>query len=253
MSRAYLDMRALQRQLAVLNQNIVVARPVSISRRRGLDRGLSNEMDVTLAKRRAGHATSRFAAARRPNRSQRRHAIAVLLGQFPRRPRVGSAEQAVCPHSPVVSPSEFPSISSRSPDIAEAERRVAAATAQIGVATAQLFPAVVLTSAGGRAGGVPFHQPARRSPGSVRLDHRFIGLCLISGRSTHKSKSPICGRMSLAAYERTILTAVQRDFDDAAASFSAISRLRSLSTALAAAHQATQLATERYDRSIRTF
>ena len=81
-ARAYLDMRAQQQELAVLGQNIDAARASLNLAQSRLDRGLTNELDVSLAKRELGT----LEAEQGPLRAQieaSRHAIAVLLGQYP--------------------------------------------------------------------------------------------------------------------------------------------------------------------------
>ena len=81
-ARAYLDMRAQEGELAVLGQNIEVARASLNLAQSRLDRGLTNELDVSLAQRQLGT----LQAQQPPLRAQieaSRHAIAVLLGEFP--------------------------------------------------------------------------------------------------------------------------------------------------------------------------
>ena len=50
-TRAYLDLRALQMQLAVVRKNIEVAEKYIEFRPGALHRGITNELDVTLARR----------------------------------------------------------------------------------------------------------------------------------------------------------------------------------------------------------
>jgi outer membrane protein TolC len=81
-ARDYLDMRAEEARLAVLKKNIVVAQSSQGLAQTLFDRGLTNELDVALARRQL----ATFQAQVAPLEAQidaSRHAIAVLLGQYP--------------------------------------------------------------------------------------------------------------------------------------------------------------------------
>ena len=81
-ARDYLDMRAEQARLAVLKKNIVVAQSGQELAQTLFDRGLTNELDVALARRQL----ATFQAQVAPLEAQidaSRHAIAVLLGAIP--------------------------------------------------------------------------------------------------------------------------------------------------------------------------
>ena len=172
-ARAYLDMRAQQRQLAVLGQNIEAARGnVDLTQGR-LNRGLTNAIDVSLAKRQLATLQADLA----PLGAQidaSRHAIAVLLGRFPEDLARELAKPGAIPALPAKIPVGQPAdLLRRRPDIRQAERRLAAANARIGVATAELFPTVALSGAVGAQGGL-----------RVRLGGRPVGrgaLLLILG------------------------------------------------------------------------
>jgi len=252
-ARAYLDMRAEQRRLAVLGQAIAAARSSQNLAQTRFDRGLTNEMDVTLAKRQLATLQADVAPLAAQIEASR-HAIAVLLGLFPEDLARELAKPGSIPALPARIPLGAPvDLLRRRPDISQAERRIAAATARIGVATGALFPTVVLTAAGGAQGGV------RSSPGvpvtwigslgpSVYwplLDFGALDAQIeIADLQTHEL---------LVSYKQAILSAV-RQVDDAAASYKAQQQsLRSLDSALAAARQATQIATERYDRGLTDF
>ena len=55
-ARLYFDLRARQERLAILNRDIEAARKVLDLAQTRLDRGLTNELDVTLAKRQVADA-----------------------------------------------------------------------------------------------------------------------------------------------------------------------------------------------------
>jgi NodT family efflux transporter outer membrane factor (OMF) lipoprotein len=183
-----------------------------------------------------------------------RHAIAVLLGEFPEQTAGELAKSGPIPALPAQIPVGSPAgLLRRRPDIQAAERRVAAATARIGVAVADLFPTVVLTGAAGAQGGV-------RSSSGVPVT--LIGslgpevywpLLDFGALDARIEIADLQTHELLEGYKQTILTAV-RQVDDADASYRAQQQsLRSLDRALEAARQATQLATERYDRGLTDF
>jgi NodT family efflux transporter outer membrane factor (OMF) lipoprotein len=253
-ARAYLDMRAEQRKLVVLDQDIDAARGSLNLAQTRFDRGLTNEMDVTLAKRQLATLQADVAPLAAQVEASR-HAISVLLGRFPEDLAAELAKPGPVPALPARIPVGAPiDLLRRRPDITEAERRVAAATADIGVATAALFPTLALSGAGGEQGGIP--SSAKAVPitliGSLGpsvywplLDFGALDAKIeVADLKTHEL---------LVAYKKSILTAVQQ-VDDADTSYRAQQQsLRSLDSALAAARQATQLSTERYDRGLTDF
>src|SRR6201999_4121268 len=80
--RAYLDLRALQMELAVLRKNIEVARKYVDFVQERYSRGITNELDVTLAQRELAQLQAQVAplAARI---EAARYVIAMLVGEFP--------------------------------------------------------------------------------------------------------------------------------------------------------------------------
>jgi NodT family efflux transporter outer membrane factor (OMF) lipoprotein len=251
--RSYLDMRAQQSQLVVLRQNIAAARSsVDLAQGR-FDRGLTNELDISLAQRQL----ATLQADLRPLAAQidaSRHAISVLLGLFPE----DLAKELAKPGPMQALPAKIPvgqpiDLLRRRPDIREAERRLAAANARIGVAIADLFPMVVITGAAGAQGGV-------RSSSAVPLT--LIGsigpsvywpLLDFGALDAQIEIADLQTREALVAYKQAILMAV-RQVDDAVTSYRAQQeRLKGLDRALAAAHQATLIATKRYDRGLTDF
>src|ERR1700722_13512230 len=152
-ARLYFDLRARQDRLQILYRNIEAARKVLDLAQTRLDRGLTNELDVLLAKRQV----QTLQADVEPLKAQiaaNAYAIAVLVGEYPENmPRPLQRPSAV-PRLPARAPAGTPvDLLRRRPDIREAERLLAAAVADIGARTADLFPAVAITGgAGGQAG-----------------------------------------------------------------------------------------------------
>jgi NodT family efflux transporter outer membrane factor (OMF) lipoprotein len=252
-ARSYLHMRAQQRQLVVLRQNIEAARRNADLAQGRLSRGLTNAIDVSLAQRQVETLRADLA----PLAAQidaSRHAIAVLMGVFPEDLAKELAEPRAMPALPSKIPVGQPAdLLRRRPDIREAERRFAAANARIGVATADLFPTLILSAAGGGQGGprsasaVPITWIGSIGPSVYfpLLDFGALDAQIkIADLQTHEA---------LVTYKRSILLAVQQ-VDDANTFYRAqLERLKSLDRALAAAREATQIASERYDRGLTDF
>ncbi len=252
-ARAYIDLRGLQMQLAVLQQNIDTARRTLGVVRTRFERGLTNELDLALARRQL--ATLEAQVAPLPAQiSAARNAIAVLVGQYPEDLAPELAKPAMIPALPREVASGLPvDLLRRRPDIREAERQLAANTAQIGVATARLFPRLAVTAGVGSQsqglGVTPAVTNFIWSAGPAAywplLDFGTLdALVDIADLETHEQ---------LVRYKRAIITAVQ-EVEDAIASFRAQqARLAGLGDALAASQRSVTLATERYDRGLTDF
>jgi len=81
-ARAYLDLRALQMQLAVLRKNIEVAQKYVDFVQERFNRGITNELDVTLAERELGQLQAQVPPLIAQINAAR-YVIAVLIGEFP--------------------------------------------------------------------------------------------------------------------------------------------------------------------------
>jgi NodT family efflux transporter outer membrane factor (OMF) lipoprotein len=245
--RAYLDLRALQMELVVLRKNIEVARKYVDFVQERYSRGITNELDVTLAQRELAQLqaqvaplTARIDAAR--------YVIAVLIGEFPESLGTQLRASGVLPVLPARIRAGLPiDLLRRRPDIVEAERQLASATAQIGVATAALFPQVAITASGGQQTSVsPFLISPIWSVGPA-----FAVPLLDFGRlDAAVEKADYRARELLFNYKQTVLKALG-EVDTAVDAYAAQqNRLRHLSDALAAARKAVDLASERFDRGL---
>jgi NodT family efflux transporter outer membrane factor (OMF) lipoprotein len=249
-ARAYLDMRAVQRQLAVLRKNVGVAKAAFDFQKSRFQQGIANELDLVLAERFLATLRSNIAPLEAQIAASQ-HVIAVLLGRYPEDLAQELAKPGKLPALPAQVPPGLPiDLLRRRPDIHEAERQLAAATARIGVATADLFPRVIVS---GQLGG----QGGPHSGNAIPLT--FIGA---AGPSVYwplldfgtldaiVDITELQAHELLVNYKQTILTAVQQ-VDDAVAIYgTAQRRLKDLNRALDAARKSTKLATERYDRGL---
>ena len=253
-SRLYFDLRARQDRLQILNREIEAARKILDLAQTRLDRGLTNELDVT-----ARQASGRNAGGRRraPQGADRRPAATrspCWWANTRRRLLATCGGPAAVPRLPARAPVGLPvDLLRRRPDIREAEQFLAAAVADVGARTADLFPSLVITAAGGAQGGprsgsgIPITWIGSVGPSinAPILDFGALDASIeIADYRAHELAT---------AYKQTILVAVQQ-VDEANATYHGYRQsLRSLDIAIDAARQATKVATERYDRGLTDF
>ena len=249
-ARAYIDMRALQMQLAVLQKNTNVALDYFRLTQERFNRGITNELDLTLAKRQL----ATLEAEKKPLISQiyaAQYVIAVLLGEFPQDLAKELEKPEMIPQLPETIDAGIPlDLLRRRPDIRESERELAGATARIGVAVANLFPQVVLTGAAGYQGqGLGVTPNVQSSIWSIgpAVSWRLLDFGTLDA---HVDIADLHARELLVNYKRTVLNAV-REVDTSIDAYTGQQdRLHNLGEALAASQQAVSLANERYDRGL---
>ena len=147
---AYLQVRALDRQLEITKQTIK-ARQDSVDLTKTLENGGSVPLsDVRQAEQLLYTATSEIPQLEQQIQQQE-NAISLLLGENPG-PVAHTDPNALTP-PPQDLPTGLPSqLLERRPDIQQAEATLIAANAQIGVARAQFFPSLSISASGGVGG-----------------------------------------------------------------------------------------------------
>lgn len=254
----YINLRAFQLRLQIARNAVKAAQKTAELAQARFDRGLTNELDVTLAKRELATLQAQVPLLIGAIESQESR-LAVLVGTFS--PDVIPELRAYrgLPHVPSrVRPGVPADLLRKRPDIRETERQLAAATALIGVATANLFPTVALIGAEGLQGGQitsasaantkpPYTAIWSFGPGAYWpvLDFgRLDALINVQELAAHEA---------LVTYKKAILVAVE-EVDNAIKQYRAQQqRLRDLHVALEQARRAVTLATERYERGITDF
>jgi NodT family efflux transporter outer membrane factor (OMF) lipoprotein len=248
-TRAYLDLRAVQMRLAVLRKDIEVAQKYVDFVQERFSRGITNELDVTLAQR----ELAQLQAEVEPLIAQinaARYVIAVLIGEFPENLGRELTRPGMLPALPGRIRSGLPiDLLRRRPDIVEAERQLANANALIGVATADLFPQIAVTASYGAQQGPGLMQAPINPIWSV--GPALAAPLLDFGRlDAYVEKADFRSRELLFNYKQTVLNAV-REVDTAVDAYTAQQeRLRHLADALKMARRAVALATERFDRGL---
>ncbi|WP_066550312.1 MULTISPECIES: efflux transporter outer membrane subunit [unclassified Sphingomonas] len=149
-TRAYAQVCALGRQIAVARESLRVQQETFGLTERQYQGGRGTALEVSRARSQLEQTRAGIPNLEASRRSAL-YALAVLTGkppaEFPQ-------ELATCVGAPVLDTpvpiGDGATLIARRPDIREAERRLAAATARIGVATAALYPNI---SIGGSIGG----------------------------------------------------------------------------------------------------
>lgn len=252
-ARAYVDLRALQMRVSVLNAAVAALqesyRIVSIR----YQRGITNELDVTLAARELATIQARRAPVQAQVKAGE-YTIATLLGAYPEDLAQELSKQGMVPAVPASVRVGLPlDLLRRRPDIAEAERQLASSNAEIGVAVANLFPQFIAS------GAVGFQQADIAAP-PVLASHVWSAgagavwpLLDFGTLDAQVQIAKYRTRAQLVNYKRLIETAV-RQVDSAVDALAADeSSLKHLGDALVASQRAVTLASERYDRGLTDF
>lgn len=248
-ARAYVDLRELQVRASVLRSAAdALGQGLSIATQR-YRRGITNELDVTLAKRELATVEAEVPIVDAET-SAAEYAIATLLGEYPEDLVQELAKPGMIPGVPAAVSTGLPlDLLRRRPDVKEAEREIASANAGIGIATAELFPQFIATGAigfqrGSLAGAALGQHIWSAGPGAIWPLLDFGQL------DAEVQIADVETRAALENYKATIESAV-RQVDSAEARFVASEQsVKSLADALFASQRAVTLADERYNRGL---
>ena len=251
-ARAYIDMRGLQTRASILhNADTTLQESLRIVRIR-YERGITNELDLTLATRELGVLEAQIAPVE-AQVSAAQYTIATLLGLYPEDLIKELTPAAMIPSVPAVVQSPLPlDLLRRRPDISQAERELAAYTARIGVATANLFPQLSIS------GAIGFQRQALGNP--VIGQHIWSAgpsaswsLLDFGALDAQVEIARLRTREQLVNYKRTIQNAV-KEVDTTWDAYGAEQeRVSKLGDALIASQRAVTLANERYARGLTDF
>jgi len=252
-ARAYVDLRGLQVRAAVLTAAIDVLRESLRIVKIRYERGITNELDVTLATRELALLEAQ-AAPLAAQVQAAEYTIATLLGVYPEDMVQELASKAMVPAVPGAVATGLPvDLLRRRPDIQQAERELAGATARIGVATANLFPSLALS------GSIGFQR--QQAPGLPTMGAHIYSygaaaawpLLDFGQLDAQVEIADLHTRALLVNYKKTIQGAV-RDVDTNMGLYTAEQlSLGKLETALVASQRAVTLANERYERGLTDF
>jgi NodT family efflux transporter outer membrane factor (OMF) lipoprotein len=141
----YIDLRRLEEQRAIAEENLQIQQKTADITRRRFEAGFANGLDVANAQAQTATTASQIPVLESAIQSTI-YNISVLLGEEPTALAEELQETAPIPVTPPRIPVGLPSdLIRRRPDIRRMEAQVHAATARIGAATADLYPKFSLT------------------------------------------------------------------------------------------------------------
>jgi len=247
------ELRALQRRIAISESNIVAQEDsLEITRSRFVG-GLATDFDVARAEALLAGTRSDVPALDAA-RMRVIHRLSVLVGREPGALRDELAAASPIPVPPPAVPVGLPSdLLRRRPDVRRAERELAAATARIGVATADLFPKFSLTGSLGLSSldsGDFFDASSRFwSIGGSVLVPLFEGGRLRARIEAEGARQ----EQALARYEAAVLRSLEETENALVTHARERARGRTLSEAVTANRRALDLANDLYRSGLADF
>ena len=251
-SRTYLQYRASQRRIALLDESISAQRDLLQVVQARTGAGLVNDLD----ERRQQRDLQQLLAQREDLAAEaaaQLHGLALLLGQGPEG-LAGQLSNGAAPASDVEIPVGLPSdLLKRRPDVRAAERQLAAATADIGASVADLYPKISLTGAAqlvSRSLSTLLESDSLQANGggkvSLPIFDRGVRKATVRLREAQAQEAAI-------AYRKTVLAAL-RDVEDALSRLAADRvRVERLNASSALAQDADETAQVRYRNGLTTF
>ena len=246
-ARNYLELRGAQARLAVANRNLETQRETVRLTKVRSDAGAGSPIDVASAQARL-NATEAVIPALITAEKRANYRLCVLVGKRP-----GELDAALVATNTEVTPliaalpiGEASDLLRRRPDVQAAERRLAAQTAKVGVATADLFPRVRVTGFIGFLSGTSsgFGNAASQA-WSVAPSVSWPALDL-GGAHQRLKAAEARNDASLAAYDQTVLRALE-DLETALVAYrQQQAQLVSLTNQAAASRRAAELARIQY-------
>ena len=249
-ARAYIDMRGAQMRLATLRATVQALHESQRITHIRYQRGITNELDVTLADRELADTEAQLAPVQ-AQVSAGQYTLATLLGKFPEDLVAELAPPGVIPGTPQLSSAGLPlQLLRQRPDIQQAERELAAASARVGVATADLFPDLAVTAA------IGFQRQGLGTDPAIGQHIWSAGPAVLwplldfGTLDAQVDIADLKTRALLVAYRKTLQSAVS-EVDTALSRYAAEqSRLEKLETAVSASQRAITLAQARYNRGL---
>jgi multidrug efflux system outer membrane protein len=243
-ARNYVELRGAQKRLAVARTNLGYQRETRDLTRVRLELGRGSELDVASAeaRRAATEATIPPLEAAEQVAANR---LAVLLGERPGSLDAELAPREIAPHLTTLAVDSPAALLQRRPDIRAAERELAAATARIGVAKADLFPRLTLNGFIGFVAG-DADELGDSTSRAWSLSPVLSWAGFDRGTYARVLASEARASAALAAYELTVLRALEETENAFVAYGSTRGQLAAVVEQATASRQAAELARVQY-------
>lgn len=212
-ARTYFELRGEQTELAVARRNIDNQRETLQLTQARLDAGRGTELDTSRAQSQLS-ATLSTIGPLEASIARSIHRLAVLTGREPNALNEMLAPPRELPNLPQITAVGDPAgLLRRRPDIRVAERQLASSTALVGVAVGDLFPKVTFNGSFSYAAAEPGYLGDSASRGYV-IGPRISWAAFDLGRvMAEVAGSRARADASLAAYEQTVLRALEETED----------------------------------------
>ncbi|MGN6732451.1 MAG: efflux transporter outer membrane subunit [Candidatus Binatia bacterium] len=252
-ARNYIDLRGLQRRLAVAQENLRAQQDTLGLTKVRFDAGLASDFEVAQSEGQVNTTAAQIPALQSALK-QAAYRLDVLLGTQPGTSWDELAKAAPIPALPPEAHVGLPAdLLRRRPDIRSAERQLAAATAQVGAATADLYPRFSLL------GNIGLQSVSASDWFSAQSRFWSIGPTISwpvfdAGRirATIEIRNAQ-QEQALGQYEKSVLTAFE-DVENALVNYgNQQTRYRSLLEAAAANRRALQMANDLYIQGLVPF
>lgn len=251
-ARNYFELSGGQTELAVAQRNADNQRQTLNLAQARLDAGSGTEFDFARAQAQLSSTLATLPAIE-TRIAAARNRLAVLTGRAPGTATSIAAPQALAPLPRLVQVGQPEALLRRRADIRAAEARLAAATARIGVATADLFPRVQLV------GEVGFSVADLDDAGHSRGETFGFGPAIrwaafdLGRVHARIRQAEAQADGALAAYERTVLQALEETENTLTAYANARRELDHLEAGVEAGARAVALAHVRFDNGATGF
>ena len=252
-ARNYIELRGVQRQLAVARSNLSIQQDSLSLTRSQFDAGLASRLDVLRAQAQVSDTEAAIPTFEANERASI-YRIGALIGHPPEQLLAQLDAPQAIPLAVADVPVGLPSdLLRRRPDIRAAEHRIAAANARIGVAQADLYPHFSLTGVAGLESlnaSTFLTAPSRY----FSIGPSINWLIFDAGKVRFEMRAEEARTDQAAAvYQRTVLGAL-RDVETALVSY-AQSKVRHerLAAEVAADREAVTIATRLYRQGLNDF
>lgn len=253
LARDYVQLRGVQRKLAITRENLGIAQQsLKLTRDRAAG-GVTTDLDVANAAAQVETIAAQIPALE-AQQAELMNAIALLLGEQPRALEADLAAPRAVPPVPPKVPVGLPSeLARRRPDIRRAEALLHAATADIGVATADFYPRFTL-SGSGAIQGIQFRNLADWAAHTYSFGPAVTLPIFEGGRLKANLAFREAAQQEAALnYQKSLLVAMH-DVDNALTAYEAEQRRRDrLQAAVAQDRKALGIARLRYEQGVADF